>query len=231
MLLSHGVDGMVFTAPELSNRDADHSHYARLLDQGARIVFVNGPGDHTAVPSVGVDEAAAGQLAAEHLLDLGHRRIGFVAGPERYLPTREKANGLWAALNRRGIELDRADIVYADGWTYDDGARAMAHLLDRADRPTAVIASSDVMAIGALAAAARRGIDVPRELSIVGFDGVAIGEHTRVPLTTIAQPTAEIARTAIDLLIQLIDEPTRELPHAVFRPRLIVRGSTAIVPF
>src|SRR5262245_5483550 len=106
MLLERRVDGMIFISSEAADLSADHSHYARLVGQGARIVFVNGAVDTLDVPHVGVDERAAGQVATQHLLDLGHERIGFVAGPDHFRPTREKAAGRELALAAAGIEPD-----------------------------------------------------------------------------------------------------------------------------
>src|SRR5919199_4216962 len=93
MLLDRQVEGMIFISCEMTNLLGDHDHYERLVGEGARLVFGNGPLSALAVPSVGVDEAAAGKLATQHLLELGHERVGFVAGPAHYLPTRQKALG------------------------------------------------------------------------------------------------------------------------------------------
>src|SRR6059058_3348137 len=104
MLLDRGADGMIFISCEMTNLSGDHEHYARLVDEGARIVFVNGALNSLNVPSVAVDERSAGELATQHLLDLGHRRIGYVAGPDYYLPTREKGAGRRAALRAAALE-------------------------------------------------------------------------------------------------------------------------------
>ena len=149
-------------------------------------------------------------------------------GPATYQATRDKLAGLRRALARRGLEHDPALVAIASGWTFADGGAAVTALLDGA-RPTAVIASSDVMAIGAADAARARGLALPDDLSIVGFDGTAIAAYTTPPLTTVAQPTAAIARAAVDLLQRVIAEPDAEHPHAVFAPRLVVRSSTAVL--
>src|SRR5919201_1195051 len=107
MLLDRRVEGMIFISSEMTNLRGDHGHYARLVAEGARLVFVNGALPSLDVPSVGVDERAAGELATQHLLELGHERIGFVAGPEHYLPTQQKEAGRRAALAAGGIEPDR----------------------------------------------------------------------------------------------------------------------------
>ena len=223
MLVDRGVAGMIFISCEMTNLQGEHGHYARLMEEGARIVFVNGTLNGYDVPSVGVDERAAGELATRHLIELGHRRIGFVAGPEHYLPTRQKAAGREVALREAGLDPD--DLVACGAFDVAGGRSALSELLDRSDPPTAVICSSDVMAIGALHAAVERGLSVPGDLSVVGFDGIA-SEWTQPPLTTIAQPISEIADTAVDALRRLIDEPARPVPHFVFRPQLRLRGST-----
>jgi DNA-binding LacI/PurR family transcriptional regulator len=224
MLVDRGVAGMIFVSCEMTNLDGEHGHYRRLMAEGARIVFVNGTLNGFDVPSVGVDERAAGELATRHLLELGHRRIGFAAGPRHYLPTQRKASGWEAALRSAGIEPDGL-VAYA-GFGVPGGRAALVELLARDDPPTGVICSSDVMAIGVLQEAGDRGLHVPRDLSVVGFDGIA-SEWTQPRLTTIEQPIAEIAETAVDALRRLIEEPGRSLPHFVFSPQLKLGGSTA----
>jgi DNA-binding LacI/PurR family transcriptional regulator len=228
MLLERRVVGMIFISCELAHLGADHSHYRRLVGEGARLVFVNGAIDGVAAPSVGVDEAAAGQLATQHLLDLGHRRVGFVAGPAHYLPTRWKTEGWRTALDAAGAGPDRA--LAHGAFSTDGGRQAALELLRGEVRPTGVICSSDVMAIGVLHAAAELGLRVPEDLSVVGFDGIEATTWTDPQLTTVEQPVAEIAATAVEALQRLIDEPGRELPHFLFRPRLRVRASTAPAP-
>ena len=107
MLLERHVDGMVFICAEVTDVRSDHSHYRQLLDRGARLVFVNGSSDALPVTSVGVDERASGRLATEHLLELGHREIGFVAGHTYAQATREKLGGRADALREAGLDPDR----------------------------------------------------------------------------------------------------------------------------
>ena len=225
MLLDRGVEGMIFISCEMTNLRGDHSHYAQLVAEGARIVFVNGAMHTVDAPSVGVDERAAGQIATQHLLDLGHTRIGFVAGPEHYLPTQLKGAGRATAL--AAAQLPEDDLTaYAD-FSLEGGGRALAELLERADPPTAVICSSDVMAIGVLHEAARRGIQVPDELSVVGFDGIEATKWSVPELTTVEQPIDRIAATAVQTLQSLITERDGPLPNSYYRPTLRVRASTA----
>ncbi len=225
MLLEHRVEGMIFISSEAADLRADHSHYSRLVAQGARLVFVNGAVGALAVPHVGVDERAAGRIATRHLLDLGHHRIGFVAGPSRFMPTRAKAEGRQLALDAAGIPPN--GLVAHGDFGVEGGRVACARLLDGANPPTAVICSSDVMAIGALGEARTRGLRVPEDLSIVGFDGTAVARWTDPPLTTVEQPIADIARTAVSTLRSLINGTSEAMPDVQYRPRLRQGGSTA----
>jgi DNA-binding LacI/PurR family transcriptional regulator len=225
MLLDRGVEGMIFISCEMTNLRGDHDHYERLVTEGARIVFVNGATNALDVPSVGVDERAAGELATQHLISLGHTRIGFVAGPEHYLPTQLKAAGRATALAAAGIR-DGSLVSYAE-FGLEGGGRALAELLEQPDPPTAVICSSDVMAIGVLHEAARRGLSVPEDLSVVGFDGIEATKWSVPELTTIEQPIDLIAERAVDTLQRLIDTPDDSHPNSYYRPTLRVRSSTA----
>ena len=164
MLLERRVEGMVFISAEITDVRGEHSHYAQLVQRGARLVFVNGGSEEVEVTSVGVDERAAGRMATEHLAGLGHQRIGFVAGDEFALPTREKSRGRLDALAAAG--LDWRDLVAHTEFTVSGGRTALRQLMDRPDdeRPTGVICSNDLMAIGAVQEAAALGLDVRRAL-------------------------------------------------------------------
>jgi DNA-binding LacI/PurR family transcriptional regulator len=226
MLLDRGADGMIFISCEMTNLSGEHDHYARLVEEGARIVFVNGALNTLSVPSVAVDERGAGELATQHLIDLGHKRIGYVAGPDYYLPTQQKAAGRETALRAAG--LDAAGLVAHGGdFTVEGGREALGTLLASDPPPTGVICSSDLMAIGVLQESTARGLRVPEDLSVVGFDGIEAAAWTSPPLTTVEQPIEDIAETAVNALRTLIAEPEKPLPDYSFRPRLRVRGSTA----
>jgi DNA-binding LacI/PurR family transcriptional regulator len=227
MLLDRKVDGMIFVSCEMTNLSGEHDHYARLLEDGARIVFVNGGLNTLDIPSVGVDERSAAELASQHLMDLGHERIAFASGPEHYLPAREKEAGWRGALAIRGFHAD--GLIAHDDFDVEGGARAAKKLLARRDPPTAIICSNDLMAIGVLQTAAHMGIKVPDDLSVVGFDGIEASSWTNPALTTVEQPIDEIAQTAVDTLRTLIENP-RPLPNSYFRPNLRLRSSTAPPP-
>lgn len=229
MLLERRVDGMIFISSEVTDLRSDHAHYLRLLDEGARIVFVNGGSETLDVTSIGVDERAAGRIATEHLLSLGHVRIGFATGDEFSMPTRNKAEGRALALEAAGI--DPAGLVAHDGFTFEGGQRALRTLLELdGEPPTGVICSNDLIAIGVMREAEARGLRVPDDISVVGFDGISAALWSAPPLTTVEQPIAEIAETAVRALRTLIAESRRSLPNYVFRPRLRHGGTTAPPP-
>ncbi len=229
MLLERRVDGMIFISAEITDVRGSHAHYLTLLERGAHLVFVNGRSEGLEATSVGVDERAAGRLATEHLIELGHTRIGFVAGDPFALPTREKLLGHLDALDAAAL----ADGHVEHGEFSVAGGRAAMRALmrrPRGRRPTGVMCSSDVMAIGALQEAAELGLLVPGDVSIVGFDGIDAASWTQPPLTTIEQPIAEIAKTAVSALRSQVERPSGAHPSYVFRPQLRLGGSTGAPP-
>jgi DNA-binding LacI/PurR family transcriptional regulator len=231
MLLARGIQGMVFVSPECTDADASHEHYLRLASEGVHMVFVNGTLPALEVPSVSVDEQVAGYAATRHLIQLGHQRIGVVSGPSRSIPSRAKAAGWQLALEEAELVADPVLIARA-AYGAAGGAQAAGHLLDLSHPPTGVICSSDLMAIGALSEAQRRGLRVPDHLSVVGFDDIPMAQYVTPALTTLAQPITEIARAAVDGLITAMEGTgTGTAAHArVFRPRLVVRDSTGVPP-
>jgi DNA-binding LacI/PurR family transcriptional regulator len=226
VLLERRVEGMIFISAEITDIRGEHSHYAQLVERGARLVFVNGGSDEIDVTAVGVDERAAGRIATEHLIALGHRRVGFVAGSAFALPTREKSLGRLDALRAAG--LTDGYIAHSE-FSVSGGRIALRQLMERPpdDRPTGVICSSDLMAIGAIQEASVLGIRVPEDLSIVGFDGIDAASWTQPPLTTVEQPIDEIARTAVAALWGQVRRPEERQPSYIFRPRMRIGSSTA----
>jgi DNA-binding LacI/PurR family transcriptional regulator len=192
------------------------------------------------VPYVGIDNRTAAVLAAEHLLALGHRRFGVVGVPEempvepdlRVVRTRqgfaERVNGFLTAVTAAGIDPDSIVVAHADTNALDSGSEAATRLLARRQRPTAIFAVSDVLALGTLSAAQALGIPVPGDLSVVGFDDIDEAAHSRPSLTTVAQDLRGQGRQAARLALDLVDgKRARSRP---WRPRLVVRDSTGVAP-
>ncbi|HEU4704402.1 MAG TPA: LacI family DNA-binding transcriptional regulator [Sphingomicrobium sp.] len=215
------VDGLVVTAP----LSANHRLIA-ALDQ-RDILFVRvAPDDldHRS-PSVEMDDRAAAAEMTRHLVELGHRRIAFILGHPAHYSSRLRFAGFNSAVAESG--LDPSQQSFEQGFnTTDSGLEAGLRLLDRPDRPTAIFASNDDMAAGAILAAHRLGLDVPRDISITGFDDSQLASVVWPPLTTIHQPTYDMCYTATGLLIDLI-KGSRVESRILCSHRMVVRHSTA----
>jgi LacI family transcriptional regulator len=185
------------------------------------------------MPCVYVDDRDAAYAITEHLIQLGHQRIGFLWGGREHRSSPERYQGYEDALKEYGIPLDRKLILPGD-YTFDDGFRGARKLLALKDRPSAIFGSNDEIAAGVLAAAHSDGINVPYELSIAGFEDSPFSKQSWPALTTARQATEEIARHAAQRLIGDLQraangEPA-QLANEGFSPELVVRGSTAPRP-
>jgi LacI family transcriptional regulator len=178
------------------------------------------------VPSVGATNWAGGIAATEHLLRLGHRRVGMVSGPEEYLCSRARTDGYRHALQRHGIPYD-AQLVRWGDFRHEGGYRFGHELLSGADRPTAIFAGSDQQALGVYEAARQLGLSVPRDVSIVGFDDLPFARWLPPPLTTIRQPLAQMGAMAAEMLMRLIDGRALTSQRVELATELVVRESTA----
>jgi LacI family transcriptional regulator len=181
-------------------------------------------------PCVYVDDRDAAYAITEHLIQLGHQRIGFLWGGSEHRSSVERYQGYEDALKDYGIALDRKLIVPGD-FTFDDGFRGARKLLALKDRPSAIFGSNDEIAAGVLAAAHSDGINVPYELSIAGFEDSPFSKQSWPALTTARQATEEIARHAAQRLIGDLQREANGEPlsstNEGFSPELVVRGSTA----
>ncbi|MDP3907954.1 LacI family DNA-binding transcriptional regulator [Novosphingobium sp.] len=171
------------------------------------------------------DRQAVG-LAIDYLADMGHRRIGFVAGPAGFRSASEREAGFDEAMARLGLD-GSAGLKSAGNYTFESGHAAAVRLLDNSPRPTAIFASNDEMAAGVLHAARERGITVPDELSIVGFDDTSIAAHIWPPLSTVRWPIASMARSAA---LKLVDPAAADDQPSLFLSDLIPRASAAPPP-
>lgn len=155
------------------------------------------------VAAVMIDDLNAAAVMTRHLLQLGHRRIGFISGHPNLTASGQRQAGYVAALNAAGIPIDDGLIVQGY-FTYRSGFDAAEALLSLADRPTAIFASNDDMAVATVAAAHRAGLDVPHDISVCGFDDSAMATSVWPELTTIHQPIADMSREAVSLLVDEI---------------------------
>jgi LacI family transcriptional regulator len=177
------------------------------------------------IPSVGATNWAGGRVATEHLLSLGHRRIAIITGTPALGCSRERLSGYRAALEMAGVAFDPALCREGD-FQYESGYRETCALLELSDPPTAIFASNDMQAIGALNALRARGMSVPRDMSIVGFDDLEIAALINPPLTTVRQPLAQMGSFAATMLLQLIEREPLGSSRIELATELIVRESS-----
>ncbi|MER7078545.1 transcriptional regulator, LacI family [Saccharopolyspora kobensis] len=178
---------------------------------------------HLGTDAVLPDNLAGGRSITEHVLSLGHRRIAFAAGPVALTTVADRLAGAEEALRAAGSRLAELPVI-EEAFTRDGGTRATLRILDEHPRTTAVIALNDDMAIGALAALRSRGVAVPREMSVAGFDDVAVAEHLSPALTTVRLPMTGMGEQALLLALK---EPSVRPRRRTTGHRLVVRDSTA----
>lgn len=224
--LLHGTtDGAVIILPEESSDELED-----LVNHGYRFVVVDPLVPlNERIPAVSAAHTAGAAQAMKHLLSLGHRRIGAITGPGGGKATVDRRRGYFAALAEAGIAPD-PELEVESNFEVPGGTAAAAHLLDLPEPPTAIFAFNDNMAIGTVRAARARGLRVPEDLSVIGFDDLGEASIVTPALTTIRQPLAEMGRMAVSLLVRLLDNQRLEALHVELATRLVVRDSTAPLP-
>lgn len=216
------TDGAIFVLPE------EREDELRNLRRAGYPLVVVDPREKPpeGIPCVSAMHASGAKQATEHLLELGHRRIGAIAGSPGWYATEERLIGFRGALAAAGILLAPELIVYSD-WRTPRGTEAAEQLLSLPEPPTAIFAFNDNVAIGALNAARRRGLTVPDDLSVVGFDDVFSAEIVMPTLTTVRQPLAEMGRMGVSLLLRILDGQRVDAVRLELSTTLVVRESTA----
>lgn len=213
LLLSRKVDGLILTTTRLDDefakelRDARVPHVLALRTDGIS-------------PSAVTDDRLGGYLAVRHLADLGHRRIGLITGPAYASSARARLDGALEGLRENGCDID-SQLVQGDGFSAEAGHEAGGVLLDLPARPTAIFAVTDHAAIGAMAAAARRGLSTPGDVSVVGFNDIPLARQLPTPLSSVRASLDLIGQAAVRFLIDGGDE------HVIFPPTMIPRQSSA----
>ncbi|TXR56565.1 LacI family DNA-binding transcriptional regulator [Quadrisphaera setariae] len=211
-------------------RDGENAAAAELERRGTPVVLVDRVSGSATSPSVAVDDVRGGRLAGEHLRDLGHRAVAFVGGPDHLGQVRDRLAGLRVAAG----EVVRVEVVASDDMSVRAGSAAAARIFERwpdpADRPTAVFCANDLLALGVLNECVRRGVRVPDELALVGYDDIGYAGTAAVPLTSVRQPRELLGRTAVELLLETVDGGADGRAgagrHVHFTPELVVREST-----
>jgi LacI family transcriptional regulator, galactose operon repressor len=223
-LASHDTDGVILVTSELTV-----PQLRQLREEDIPLVVVD-PANlpDPDLPSVGATNWAGGLAATDHLLGLGHRRIGAITGPPEYLCSRARVDGYRSALERAGVPADPTLIRHGD-FQHEGGFMRCNELLDLPGPPTAIFAGSDQQALGVIEAARQRGMRVPQDLSVVGFDDLPAARWVSPPLTTVRQPLAEMGKVAAEMLGELIEGIPLRSRRVELSTELIVRESTAPV--
>lgn len=222
VLLAKQVDGVIFIGAS-----SQSEHIALLTEERVPIVIADRQMPGAEADVVLVDNYRGGYLATEYLISLGHCRIGCITGPSDTAPSADRVRGYRSALTAAGLPIDE-DLIIRGDFRYASGASGARELLDLKEPPTAIFACNDVMAMAAMAAIREKGLAIPDDISIIGFDDIPQASFTSPPLTTVAQPIQDIGRIAADLLIERISGSTsRPSQMIILDVKLVVRGSCA----
>ncbi len=221
LLIERQVAGILFVAAGVSTELVDDLRRRRVP-----LVVIDREVPGVSVDTVLTNHYQGGFLATQHLIDLGHRRIACISAGSELSPSSERVTGYKDALKKNRFAFDQSLVVHGD-FQYESGYRAAQQILQRDFPPTAVFACNDLMAVGCISAITERGLRVPEQISVVGFDDVKLASYSNPPLTTISQPKHEIGQLATEILLarmQDLDAPPR---FERFETTLIVRRSTA----
>ena len=228
MLLERGVAGIVVVSGLHADVTTDPARYQALRRRGLPIVLVNGYVEGVDAPFISNDDVASMELAVGHLVELGHTRIGLAVGPRRFTPVLRKIIGFREAMHRRLGPGDVEPWIESTLFSVEGGGAAAERLVERG--ATALVCGSDLMALGAVRAVRTLGLDVPRDVSVVGYDDSLLVGFTDPPLTTVRQAVQAMGAAAVRALLDEIAGLPAPRAEYVFRPELVVRASTAAAP-
>lgn len=229
ILLDRGAAGIIFVAGIHAVAGTNPRRYSALRERSVPIVLVHGYLAGVDAPFISNDDAGVSEVGVDHLVSLGHHRIGLATGPDRYTTVRRRIDGFHDAM-RRHLPHHTEDppveeLIASTRFVPEGGYEAARVLLDR--RVTGILCGSDLMALGAIRAARERGLRVPEDVSVVGSDDGPLMEYTNPPLTTVRQDVDGMAAAAVRALLDEINGTPAPRAEYVFRPELIIRGSTA----
>ncbi|WAH55445.1 LacI family DNA-binding transcriptional regulator [Pseudomonas silvicola] len=220
MLKNHQADGVICLDPETTQHALGQD--AALLPWVACCEFDR----KAAVPYVGIDNADAAHAAVAYLIGRGYRRIALINGDPRFLYARERERGYRQALTDAGLHAPAGGVVIAGDVAMEDGRLAAARLLALTERPDAILAASDMLAIGAMLAIREVGLRIPTDIAVMGFDNIPFACATQPGLSTVAQPSVRLGECAAKLLLDKINHPDQPSSGVLLEHELIVRGST-----
>ncbi|AER30720.1 LacI family repressor for deo operon, udp, cdd, tsx, nupC, and nupG [Pantoea sp. PA1] len=222
LMLTRQIDGIVLLGAQLPF-DVSPEEQRNLPPMVMAIEF----SPEMSLPTVNIDNLTASFVAVNHLLQLGHKRIACLTGPEDVALCQYRLQGYVQALRRSGISVDPTYIVRGD-FTFESGVDAINQLLALPQPPRALFCHSDIMAIGAISQAKRLGLRIPEDLSVVGFDDIELSRYCEPPLTTVKQPCFEIGCEAVRLLLNELQGNSIHNGSTLLDAELVVRGSTTL---
>lgn len=222
ILTKKRVDGILF----LAAGGKSTAHIRTMQERGTPLVVIDRVIPDLAVDSVLIDNARGGWLAAQHLIELGHQRIGCITGPSDLTLSAERVTGYRCALQEAGLAVDESLIIRGN-FQYESGYQATRQFMAQPNPPTAIFACNDLMAMGAINAAIKQGWPIPARLSVVGFDDIHLASYTNPLLTTVAQPKYEMGSIATTMLLERIHHPEMPPCQKLLDIHLVVRESTA----
>ena len=219
MLKNRLADGVIFMAPEIDSEELT------AIGGDFPVVQCCEYKEGAQVSLTSIDNHLAAKKATKHLIALGHTKIGMISCRNNFLSTIRREQGYKTTLEETGISFDNQYFVCGD-YSFKSGYRAAISLLALGERPTAIFAISDIMAIGVLRAAREKGLKVPEDLAVIGFDNISFASMCNPMLTTVSQPKYDLGCTAMDLLLRKIHGELKEPAEIVLENELIIREST-----
>jgi LacI family xylobiose transport system transcriptional regulator len=223
------IDGVMQRRPSgviLVFSDLSADHKKQLRTRNIPFVVVDPAGDPAPdVPSIGSANWSGGVLATRHLIDMGHRDIAMITGPDDMMCSRARLSGYRSALEAAGIPI-RPELIVSGQFHREDGVERGGELLSLPNPPTAIFAGSDLQALGVYEAARAKGLTIPGDLSVVGYDDLQIAEWVGPPLTTVRQPLTEMAEQATRLVLRMNESDPELSVRIDLATSLIVRSST-----
>lgn len=216
-------DGIILTPPFSDRLDL----VEKIQKKGCPVVCISaGKEVRRVAASVGIDDKGAGFEMANHLIALGHRKFGYIKGLSGHVSAEGRFDGFVGALEAAGIPLENAEVERGN-FTFHSGIEGARRLLDRPNRPTALVCANDDMAAGALLTIHKIGLEIPRDISVTGFDDTPVSEIVWPPLTTVHQPLKAMGQRAVDLIVDAIKAGDTAPKHEMIAFQLVLRESSA----
>lgn len=225
-MLTRRIDGLIVINPRDDNR---YRQLLPLIENGMPIVYIKNSPVNERVSAVCLDDVTGGNLATRYLTSLGHKTIAVIIGPENEECTKNRLEGFYNALSEAEIQAEQRLLVQGD-WSSQSGSNAVSKLLDYKVDFTAIFAHNDRMAIGAIHCLQKAGLQIPDDVSVVGYDDLPLSAYLNPPLTTIHQPFSDFGKIGVQLLVETIHQSGKTPKIVRLEPSLTIRDSCAQPP-